>query len=59
MIVDDQVQAPASREELALGPWPVAFGYIMLLIVTGLGLRFWRWQPKAPPAMVPASGSRT
>ena len=48
VIVDDQVQAPASREELALGPWPVAFGYTMLLVVTGLGLRFWRWQPSAP-----------
>ena len=48
VIVDDQVQAPTSREDLALAPWPVAFGYTMLLVVARLSLRFWRWQPGAP-----------
>ena len=48
VIMDDMIVTPRSREELALGPWPVVFGYAMLLLVVALGLRFWRWQTAAP-----------
>ena len=48
VILGQQIQAPASREELVLYPWPVAWGYALLGFVFLLGLRFWRWQTPAP-----------
>jgi len=48
VILGQQIQAPANREELVLYPWPVAWGYVLLGFVFFLGLRFWRWQTPAP-----------
>jgi O-antigen ligase len=48
VILAQQIQVPANREEWVLYPWPVAWGYALLGLVAVLGLRFWRWQTPAP-----------
>lgn len=52
VILGQQIQAPANREEWVLYPWPVAWGYALLGIVFVLGLRFWRWQTPAPAWLI-------
>ena len=52
VILSQQIQAPANREELLLAPWPVSWGYALLGLVVLLGLRFWRWQTSAPPWLI-------
>jgi len=52
VILDQQIQAPASREELLLHPWPLAWGYALLAAVVFLSLRFWRWHTPVPTWLV-------
>ena len=43
VILDNQIDAPRSWDELLLHPWPVAWGHVLLGGVVLLGLRIWRW----------------
>jgi hypothetical protein len=48
VILDQQVKAPVSGEELLVSPWPVAWGYALLAVVIFAGARGWRWNSPIP-----------
>ena len=48
VILDEKIPPPSSWEEFLLYPWPVAWGYGLLVGVGLLGLRFWRWRIAVP-----------
>ena len=48
VILEQQIQAPASREEFLVYPWPIAWGYALLVFVALVCLKFWRWRAPVP-----------
>src|SRR6185503_19653343 len=48
VILDQKIIAPSNREELLFQPWPVAWGYGLLVVVVLLATRVWRWNATAP-----------
>src|SRR5687768_7604409 len=48
VILDQKITAPANRDELLSQPWPVAWGYWLLVVVVLLSTRVGRWKTDAP-----------
>jgi O-antigen ligase len=48
VILDAQIQAPASPEEWLLQPWPIVWGYAFLCGLLLLGFSVWRWRTEVP-----------
>ncbi len=48
VIFDKEISAPKDLFELLLMPWPVAWGYGLLVAVLLLGLKVWSWKVPAP-----------
>src|SRR5215813_6714030 len=48
VILDAQIQAPASPVEWLLQPWPIVWGYAFLCGLLLLGFSVWRWHTEAP-----------
>ena len=48
IIFDQQIRPPANILEFIYQPWPVLWGYGLLVLVAVLGVRAWRWTTNAP-----------
>lgn len=48
VILDQRIAVPSNLHELLLGPWPVAWGYGLFVIVAVLSARTWRFRTLIP-----------
>jgi hypothetical protein len=54
VILEQQIQAPATREEFLIFPWPMTWGYVLFAAAALCGWKYWRWGTPVPPWLLVA-----